>query len=338
MDGRRRGSPHEIEPERPAPDASASLNGNARGRVARGREGSHVVEMQRRRLLTATVEVVFERGAQGLTAATVCKRSGLSRRTFYDIFQDREECLLAAFEDGMQQATRAVAQAATDHESWREQIRAGLTELLSFLDREPGIARLLIVDALGSGDRTLNARKHALTQIIAIVEQGRTEARAGREPPPLTAEGIVGAVFSVIHARLLEREQRPLMELAGPLMAMIAQPYLGPTAARRELERPTPIERPSTPRLPADPFKDLPMRLTYRTARVLTSIAATPGASNKHVARAAGIADEGQTSKLLARLQRNGLIQDTGSGPVRGLPRAWTLTERGESVLQAVGG
>jgi hypothetical protein len=182
------------------------------------------------------------------------------------------------------------------------------------------------------------------------VDEGRGETKAGRDIPPLTAEGVVGAVFSVIHARMLacpppviegprmgERDARALVELAGPLMAMIVQPYLGPAAAQRELRQPVTVEQPVLPRLPVDPFKGLPIRLTYRTARVLCSIAATPGASSKQVAVASGIGDDGQISRLLTRLQRYELIRDTGIGPVKGMARAWSLTERGEGVLQAVG-
>jgi AcrR family transcriptional regulator len=346
---------------------TASRNGRERLDRA-GRQGSHVVEMQRRRLLTATTELVYERGAHGLTAALVAERAGMSRRTFHDIFEDREGCLLAAFEEAADQAKHAVEQAVAGEEKWIDMIRAGLTGLLSFLDYEPGMARLLVVEALASGTKTLNARKRVLERIIAIVDQGRSQSKpssrglslaggtlkgtsrqAGREPPPLTAEGTVGAVFSVIHARMLanpcEGEQaaeekgkeRALVELAAPLMAMIVQPYLGAAAARKELARPVSIPEPVTPRLPADPFKDLSMRLTYRTARVLSSIAASPGSSSKQIAQAAGITDEGQTSKLLNRLQRYELIHDTGAGPAKGQPRAWKLTQRGESILQAVG-
>jgi AcrR family transcriptional regulator len=320
----------------PTPERHTSHNGN--GRLDRaGRQGSHVVEMQRQRLLTATTELVYERGAHGLTAALVAERAGMSRRTFHDIFEDREGCLLAAFEEAVGQVTQAVLRAAEGQRKWIDTVRAGLAGLLSFLDYEPGMARLLIVEALSSGTKTLEARKRVLTEIITIVDQGRAHSKSGREPPPLTAEGTVGAVFSVIHARMLEGEQRPLVELASPLMAMIAQPYLGVAAAQKELARPVSIPEPITPRLPSDPFKDLPMRLTYRTARVLSSIAAHPGASSKQIAQAAGITDEGQTSKLLNRLQRYELIQDTGVGPAKGMPRAWRLTERGEGVLQAVG-
>jgi AcrR family transcriptional regulator len=302
-----------------------------------GRQGGHVLEMQRRRLLSATTELVYERGAHGLTAALVAERAGMSRRTFHDIFEDREGCLLAAFEEAAEQATQAVQQAAQAQEKWVDRIRAGLTGLLSFLDYEPSMARLLVVEALACGEQTLNARKDVLAQVIAIVDEGRTSSQGGRGPSPLTAEGTVGAVFSVIHARMLEQDTRSLTELTGPLMAMIVAPYLGPTAARKELELPVSVPEPLTPRLPADPFKDLPIRLTYRTARVLSSISDAPGASSKHIANLAGITDEGQTSKLLNRLQRYGLIHDTGIGPTKGLPRAWTLTQRGENILQAVG-
>jgi len=309
----------------------------SRGGVA-PREGAHVVEMQRRRLLTATAELVYERRTRGMTVARICERARVSRRTFYELFDSCEECVLATFKDGVAQATAAVIGAAASETGWRKRIRMGLTGLLSFFDREPGIARLLIIDALGAGEQTLNARQRVLDQLIPIVDQGRDEAKAGREPPPLTAEGIVGAVFSVIHARMLDRvpQQRPLGELAGALMAMIVAPYLGPAIAQKELERPTPSQ-PSTPRLPADPFRDLPIRVTYRTARVLATIAAEPGASNRQIGDAAGAHDQGQVSKLLGRLQRHGLIENHGKGHATGEPNAWQLTLRGYAIHTALG-
>lgn len=322
----------------PASEQTASVGVNGSTPTDRaGRQGGHVAEMQRRRLLTATVELAFEGGVQALSVATLCERAGLSRRTFYDLFDERDACLHAAFEDAVDVAARAVSRAAAGQVRWRERIRAGLTALLSLLDHEPGMGRLLIVEALGCGSRTLEVRKRALVQAAAIVDQGRADARAGRESPPLTAEGIVGAVFSVIHARMLERDPRPLTELTGSLMALIVHPYLGSAAAQRELDRATIVEPIIARRLPADPFKDLPIRLTYRTALVLTSIAQSPGASSKQVADASGITDPGQISRLLTRLRRNGLIQDTGIGPTKGMARAWSLTERGEGILEATG-
>ncbi|MFZ1154891.1 MAG: hypothetical protein WAN93_08310, partial [Solirubrobacteraceae bacterium] len=86
----------------------------------------------------------------------------------------------------------------------------------------------------------------------------------------------------------------------------------------------------------ADTLRDLGMRLTYRTVRVLLAVAATPGGSNRQLADASEIADQGQISKLLARLQRLGLIENTGAGSVRGAPNSWVLTDRGWEVQGAI--
>jgi len=75
---------------------------------------------------------------------------------------------------------------------------------------------------------------------------------------------------------------------------------------------------------------------TYRTARVLTAIAANPGASNRAVAAAAGIVDEGQASKLLKRLERLGLIENMASDREPGEANAWRLTARGMEVERAL--
>ena len=75
---------------------------------------------------------------------------------------------------------------------------------------------------------------------------------------------------------------------------------------------------------------------TYRTARVLTAIAANPGASNRAVAAAAGIVDEGQASKLLKRLAGLGLIENIANDREPGEANAWRLTARGVGVEQAL--
>lgn len=75
------------------------------------------------------------------------------------------------------------------------------------------------------------------------------------------------------------------------------------------------------------------MRLTYRTARVLAAVASDPGASNRVIAAASDIVDQGQISKLLARLEKLGLVENASVGSAtRGAPNAWMLTHAGEEV------
>ena len=329
MAGRRRGSRDEVEPGLPRP----SDDGLGREQVA---------DIQRARMLAAMAEVASERGASNVTVAQVVARSGVSRRTFYELFEDREDCFLAAFDDGIARIANEVIPAYEGAGRWRQRIRAGLTALLEILDYEPGIGRLVIVETLGAGPKALERRRRVLAQVITAVDEGRRDAKGSDGPPPLTAEGVVGGVLAVLHGRLVEQNTGRRVacprvgELVNPLMSMIVLSYLGPAAARKELARPVP-KTPARPR-PAnsDPLRDLEMRLTYRTVRVLMAVAANPGSSNRQVADGAGIKDQGQISKLLARLKRLGLIENTGVGPAKGAPNAWTLTERGRAAHGAI--
>jgi hypothetical protein len=216
-------------------------------------------------------------------------------------------------------------------------MRAGLWALLEWLDAEPALARLLVVESLAAGPRALEPRARVVRALVRAVDGGREAAPKKAAPlPPLTAEGVVGAVLSVIHTRLAEPKPRPLTPLLGELMSVITMPYLGQAAAQRELQRPAPkLETKTTPAR-RDPLDGLDMRITYRTVRVLMTIAANPDASNRRIAAEAGIGDQGQVSKLLARLEHLGLIHNKGIGPIKGAPNAWALTGRGEQVERAI--
>jgi DNA-binding MarR family transcriptional regulator len=201
------------------------------------------------------------------------------------------------------------------------------------------MARLVVVEALGAGPRALEHRARVLAALIAAVDEGRLEmsrSRPPKAPPPLTAEGVVGAVFAVVHARIVQQGRRsPLSALLGELMGVIVLPYLGPSSAQKELGRPAPPLQ-TKPRQHSDPLEGLRMRLTYRTLRALAAVAAHPGASNRKLADAAGIVDQGQASKLLTRLEDLGLIENTGEGHAKGARNAWVLTPRGEQVAQSM--
>jgi AcrR family transcriptional regulator/DNA-binding MarR family transcriptional regulator len=342
-----------------------------------------VLDVQHARILAAMVQVVAEDGAGGVTVARVVSRAGVSRRTFYDLFEGCEDCFLAVFEDTLARASQIVMEVVGSAPSaWREQIRAGLGALLSLFDEEPALGSLLVVDALGAGPEVLEHRARTLESLAAIVDRGRSVPASGRQgedsdaAPALTAEGVVGAVLSVIHARMLEHRHQtrshsrgptpnngssrsslsprpsneralvPLIELLNPLMGVIVLPYLGQTAARHELEHPTPratfaraarssrtTQEPSTS---ANPLAGLNMRITYRTLQVLAAIATTPGASNRQIADQAGVHDQGQISKLLTRLEKLGLVHNSGEGQARGEPNAWTLTPHGTQVEQSL--
>jgi AcrR family transcriptional regulator/DNA-binding MarR family transcriptional regulator len=316
----------------------------------------NVEEIQRSRILGAMAEEVAMRGASSVTVARVIARAGVSRRLFYELFADIEDCFLATFDWGVGQARVLAVDAYTAEQSWREGIRAGLSALLRFFDERPLIAQLCVVHAAGGGPRVMERRLRVAAELCEIVDRGRTQTSSGRVPPSVVAEGVVGAVLAVLYTRLLARgtgaagsrgesgrgepssERPPLIELHGELMSLIVLPYLGATIAGNELRRSAPSPRVAAtaiaPELAGRSPRERPgARMTYRTVRVLTVIADLPGGSNREVAERAGIVDQGQISKLLTRLEYQGLIVNRDAdSPARGTPNSWWLTESGEEL------
>jgi AcrR family transcriptional regulator len=299
---------------------------------------SRVAEVQRARILVAAVEIASELGYGAMSAGRVSARAGVSRKTFYELFEDREDCFLAVFDEAVERATAIAQGAAREQDGWRAQIRAGLSALLGFLDEESGLGSLLVVGVLGAGPRVLERRARVLEGLAVVVDAGRPKAASPGGPPPLTAEGLVGAVLSVVHARMLEGES--VVGMLSPLMGMIVLPYVGQAAARKELARPAPKTRRAVrhaQRAPVEqhPLKSLEIRLTYRTLLVISAVAGQPGANNREIAERAGITDQGQISKLLARLERLGITENTAIGHAQGEPNAWRLTPRGSQLEQS---
>jgi AcrR family transcriptional regulator len=320
-----------------------------------------VIELQRARILAAMVQMSAQRGASNVTVAHVVERAGVSRRTFYEIFTDRDDCFIAALDDAIARARRTVLEEYDPRASWVERVRNALTRLLELLDAERDMGWLLIVGSLGAGTVALERRRRVLAEVAIVIDEGRAQAKSATGLPSLTPEGIVGGVLSVLHSRLVadprvggltqssivrsrgidtpcSPENGSLLELTAQLMSMIVLPYLGASAARRELARPTPkrASHGASTNSNANPLMQLEMRLTYRTVRVLMAIAANPGSSNRTIAEVSDITDQGQTSKLLTRLAQLELIANTGAGPTRGEPNAWTLTHKGWQVQNAI--
>ena len=308
--------------------------------VERRRQGMHVAEMQRRRLLLACTEVVAARGWAETSVGRICARAGVSRRTFYDAFEERESCFATAFDDLVEAITAAVAPAVTGGGRWHSRVRAATGALLEVFERDPAVARVCLVESLKAGPALLERRRRVLAKLARLVDGGRGEARPGVGPAPLTAESVVGGAIAIVHERLVADEHPALVELLNPLMSMIVTPYLGAAAARRELTAATPRpRRPSRSEAPSElvePFKDLAIRITFRTARVLGAIAARSGANNREIGTIAGVEDQGQISKLLKRLETHDLIENRGEGHARGEPNAWWLTSRGRAIERAL--
>lgn len=302
-----------------------------------------VAEIQRTRLIAAAASAIDEHGYEQASVAHITARARVSRRTFYELFANREACIAALIEDVAARVQLEVDAAGLHGLPWRERVRGGLWTILCFLEREPLLARVCVVQSQRGGAEVLAAREGIFTRLAAVLDEGRTQGKGAMPCTPVTAEALVGAANGVIHGRIARRSPEPLTELLRELMGMIAMSYQGLAAARREQARPLPpvtagigAGKPEQPHEP-DPLQGVRMRLTYRTVRVLDCIAQQPGINNRVVAVRAGVHDQGQISKLLARLERLGLLANDGEGHAQGEPNAWRLTPLGERVTHSIG-
>ncbi len=298
-----------------------------------------VTEIQRTRLLAAASEVLDDAGYPRMTVAEIIRRAGVSRKTFYDAFVDREDCFIALLDETIARAARAAGEEYYGSRHWRAGIRSGLTRLLVLMDSEPAVARLWIIETLKGDERVLERRAQAVEFLAHLIGERPTATSAARQAPDVVAVGVVGGVMEILRGRLLSRSEEPLTNLLGPLMYMIVLPYLGARVAQSELNKPAPrAARPRAARVsdgePLDGL-NLNLRLTYRTVRVLVAIGRRPGASNRQVAEASDISDQGQISKLLNRLGRLELIENHGPGQEKGGANAWRLTGRGKQLVRA---
>jgi len=209
-------------------------------RLPRGRHGlprEAVTESQRNRIHQAMIKVVSERGYPETRVVDVIGVAGVSRKTFYELFDSKEDCFLAAYdvllENLLEQATDAFDSKADA--SWAERICAALDLLLAHLSRHPDEARFAIVEVLAAGPKALARRDAALRQFTGFLESGRSQSTV--DLPGITSVAIAGGVNELLYSEILHGAVTRLPSRLPDLMFWITLPFLGAEGAAAERER-----------------------------------------------------------------------------------------------------
>jgi AcrR family transcriptional regulator len=194
-----------------------------------------IARSQRERLLEATVRVVAEKGYGATTVADLTREAGISRTTFYAMFEDKEASFLAAYDTIADALVRRIAKAYEAEERWPQRARAGLAALLEALAEEPAIARLALVDVGAAGPAAQRRYRAALQRLTPLFEEGRDFAPGGRGLPANTSRMAIGAVAGLITDELAAGRAEYLPNLLSDLLFATLVPYIGPAAAAREV-------------------------------------------------------------------------------------------------------
>jgi len=203
-----------------------------------GRHGlsrDFVAQSQRGRILDALVASVAEQGYPETRVTDLIARSGVSRKTFYEHFADKEECFLAAYDASVSLLMTGVTTAYEREEEWVDAIRAALAAFLGFLAEHPDLTRLCIVEVHAVGARALARRDAAVRGFFYFLDAGRADAP--RALPGLTAEAVTGGMYEIVYGRVLRGLTSELPRLLPELMYWAVLPFLGHDVAVAELER-----------------------------------------------------------------------------------------------------
>lgn len=306
---------------------------------------SQLADLHRARILCGTARTLDERGYAATTVARIVETARVSRGRFYELFSGSDACIAALLDELVAYIEHHLRERRVSEMPWTERMRQGVWIVLSCLEHEPLLARACVLHSVGVPGATAERREQVIAALVAQVDAGRGHAGC-EQASPMTAEGVIGAASRLVYSRLSNGGASPkLTDLFGELTGQILLPYLGSPqthdAQRGETPELVPADRESplggalemNPET-ADPLKGIAIRLTHRTALALQAISKQPGASNTAVASGAGIGDPGQASKLLARLERIGLITNQAVAETKWELNSWTLTPAGTKVVQ----
>jgi AcrR family transcriptional regulator len=197
--------------------------------------GSHGRRPPRERILEAMLLTSGELGYEQVAVRNVIERAQTSRATFYKNFEDREDCFAQAYGDAAEWFYRRLIGAAKRQSSWREGLRAALAELLEFCANQPALAKALLVEVHAAGERSLSQRHELMERLSHALDSARREFSSRQAPPPITSDFIVGAIDTLLAAKLLDGDAERAPEMLPGLLHFIVMQYLGEAAAWEEL-------------------------------------------------------------------------------------------------------
>jgi AcrR family transcriptional regulator len=214
------------------------------GQIPGGRHGlapEAVAESQRERLLAGMAAAVRERGYAETSIADVISRAGVSRKTFYQQFDGKDECFAVAYGEEMDRLLELTLSAfEAEGPPWARRLRGALTALCAALAGNPAVARLCLVEGLDAGPVTASRRRQALAGMLPLFEAAPTDAVGDSPLGESLRVGRIGDLAEMLRQEIAAGAGARLPRLVPELTYLMALPFLGPQRAARELDDPPP--------------------------------------------------------------------------------------------------
>jgi AcrR family transcriptional regulator len=202
-------------------------------RLPRGPHGlprGLIAQNQRERLMGAMVRVSAAKGYNETSVADVLAESGVGRESFYELFEDKRACFLAAHTLLVDDLFAAVQEAYETADPWPQRVRQALGAALNWLAADPAVARVMVIEIASVGPVFAERFQQSFH---ARLDEGREMSETARELPRISSIAA-GAVFARIYEEIFLGRSEELPSLLPTLTFELLMPFVGVEGAREE--------------------------------------------------------------------------------------------------------
>jgi AcrR family transcriptional regulator len=210
-------------PDRPSGPADKRALARERARAA-----------QRLRLALAMIEAIAENGYRATRVADVIARAGVSRKTFYEHFANKQECLLATYDFVAEEGMRRVEQAYREADGWPGRVEAGIRALFDASIENPGALRLSLVEIGSVGPAGIERRERSVDRYVSFLREGLELAPGEGTVSEMTLKAIIGGINRVLYRRRLRGEDAQLLAIVPDLVSWATSYYPTPASVLAE--------------------------------------------------------------------------------------------------------
>ncbi len=205
-------------------------------RLPPGRHGlprEFVADNQRDRITAATIATVAAHGYDAATASEIIARAGVSSRTFYDLFADKEACVLGAQEQICEHLVATMGAVGNGGAEWPVLARERLRAMLEVFAANPDLVRFSLIAVPSAGQPVAARYDELLGRLLATLTDGIDAARVKRRPQPTAERGLLETMLLAVIEAVGSGEEDQIEALLPQLTLLFLMPYLGrPSAVR----------------------------------------------------------------------------------------------------------
>ena len=190
---------------------------------------------QRQRILAAVAEATAARGYARMSVEDVVRRAGVSRRTFYELFTNKDQVFLEAYNEAANLLLAGVRAANDEESGFAERVAAGFRAFLESLEASPAFARMCIVEVMAAGPEAVAKRTEVMGEFAKLIEEtAASELGSHGSIPAMRAQTIVAGAYEAVYRMIAAGETAELSSLLPDLVESALLPYVGEEQAAAE--------------------------------------------------------------------------------------------------------